>query len=306
MENRTQMSQIAFPTSGGERMPATASERVAPLYLNLLKHCLTRYIFPETYRRIDYPRMVTWRTPLYSLLRLMNRLLSLGNLELLRSVPFDPTLREIGKDKWPLYAETMIGIKRLDNLEQCIRAVVADNVPGDLIEAGVWRGGATIFMKGTLEALGETERCVWVADSFQGLPRPDADLYPEDDGDILWAFPALAVSAEEVRQNFQKYGLLDNRVRFLEGWFRETMPTAPIETLALLRVDGDLYESTILVLENLYPKVSPGGYVIIDDYALEGCRRAVDDFRARHALSEPLEQADWTCVFWRKASRVRN
>jgi O-methyltransferase len=85
----------------------------------------------------------------------------------------------------------------------------------------------------------------------------------------------LAVSLEQVKANFDRYGLLDDQVRFLKGWFRDTLPVAPIERLAVLRLDGDMYESPMDTLVNLYPKLSEGGYVIVDDYgAIPACRQA--------------------------------
>jgi O-methyltransferase len=215
--------------------------------------------------------------------------------------PFDLERRLQGRD-WPVTAETMIGLARLDNLESCVTHVIRDRVPGDLIETGVWRGGAAILMRAVLEAYGDTERQVWVADSFAGLPRPDADRYPADAGDSLWTHPELAVSLDEVKRNFAKYGLLGDRIRFLAGWFRDTLPTAPIERLAVLRLDGDLYESTMVGLTALYPKVSPGGFVIVDDYALETCRAAVDDYRAEHGIVDDIHVVDWTGVYWRKSA----
>ena len=81
----------------------------------------------------------------------------------------------------------MIGLKRLDNLERCVVRVLTDGVPGELVETGVWRGGATIFMRGVLKAYGVKDRTVWAADSFEGLPRPDASRHPADRGDLLYA-----------------------------------------------------------------------------------------------------------------------
>ena len=179
-------------------------------------------------------------------------------LRLMRWAPVDRERRAEGMD-WPLSAATMVGLRRLDNLQACIERLVAEDVPGDLIETGVWRGGASIFMRGALEAYGDRERTVWVADSFQGLPKPDGERYPRDEGDSLWRFRELAVPVEEVRRNFERFGLLDDRVRFLVGWFRDTLPNAPVERLALIRLDGDMYESTAVALESLYPKLSPGG-----------------------------------------------
>ena len=143
---------------------------------------------------------------------------------------------------------------------------------------------------------------MWVADSFQGLPAPSDD-HPADAGHDWSDVSALKVSADDVRANFDRYGLLDDRVRFLKGWFRDTLPAAPIDEIALLRLDGDLYESTIDALDSLYPKVSVGGYVLVDDYGgWEPCRAAVDDYRAAHGLTDQIVEVDWTGVHWRRSA----
>ena len=210
------------------------------------------------------------------------------------------TQREFGVD-WPGHAETMVGLRRLDNVEHCVHNVIRDNVPGDLVEAGVWRGGTAIFMRAVLAAYDEPVRRVWVADSFEGLPRPNADNFPADAGLDYTIHPELAVGVEQVRANFAKYGLLDDRVRFLPGWFKDTLPSAPIERLAVMRLDGDLYESTMDALEALYPRLSVGGYCIIDDYgALEACRRAVDDYRTANRITEEIRPVDWTGAYWQR------
>ena len=216
---------------------------------------------------------------------------------------FDPGLREKGGD-WPENAQTMIGLKRLDNLQFCVEDALARGVPGDLIETGVWRGGATIFMRAILKAHSVEDRRVWVADSFEGLPPPDPERYPQDRGDQLHTFDQLAVSVEQVRANFERYGLLDEQVGFLEGWFRDTLPEAPTERLAVVRLDGDMYESTMDALVNLYPKLSVGGYLIVDDYgAVPTCRQAVHDYREAHGVHEELRPIDWTGVFWQRSSK---
>ena len=202
---------------------------------------------------------------------------------------------------WLTPAHTMIGRKRLENIQFCLECVLADDIVGDVIETGVWRGGAAIFMRGILMAYGVTDRFVWVADSFEGLPPPDTANYPADTGLDLSQIAELAVSLETVQDNFSRYGLLDDQVRFLEGYFRDTLPFAPIQKLALLRLDGDLYESTIQSLTYLYPKLSPGGFVIVDDYnAIEPCKRAVHDYLETPDLSVELQPVDWTAVYWRK------
>lgn len=198
------------------------------------------------------------------------------------------------------HVHTMIGRQRLDHLHGCLDTILAEGIPGDVIETGVWRGGATLFMRAHLAAHGVTDRTVWVADSFNGLPRPSVK---EDIGYDLSKRhqPILAIDEARVRALFARYDLLDDQVRFLPGWFRDTLPAAPIKQLALLRLDGDLYESTMDALRALYDKVSPGGFIIIDDYgALPPCRRAVEDFRAERGIETPLEPIDWTGAAWRK------
>jgi O-methyltransferase len=197
----------------------------------------------------------------------------------------------------------MIGSRRLKALQEAVEQVLADDIPGDLIETGVWRGGACIMMRGVLAAYGVRDRTVWVADSFAGLPAPDAARYPADAGDAHHTWSALAVSEADVRENFRRYGLLDDQVRFLVGWFRDTLPTAPIERLAVLRLDGDMYGSTSEALNALYPRLSDGGFCIVDDYgAVEGCRRAIEDYRGAHRINDPLIKIDGAGVYWRKGA----
>ena len=214
---------------------------------------------------------------------------------------YDEKRRLLGRD-WPQHAHTMIGLTRLRHLRHCIDQILKDNIPGDFIETGVWRGGACIFMRAMLAAYGVRDRRVWVADSFKGLPPPQPDRFPADTGSSAHKVPFLAVSLEEVKRNFEKYGLLDEQVVFLKGWFRDTLPSAPVVQLALLRLDGDLYESTMDALTALYDKVSPGGFVVVDDYRLPTCQKAIHDFRVSRSISEPLEDIDLTGAFWRKAA----
>jgi O-methyltransferase len=267
----------------------------AGLYLELLKSVLTRDGFGNSYHPVAFSGRAT------KLLRPVADLLQAKfGVSMMRRAHPDAASEGRGLS---VEAETMVGRKRLDNLQHCIAEVIADAVPGDLIETGVWRGGATIFMRGVLKAHGDASRTVWVADSFRGLPPPDQEQYPADAGDRHFESSALAVSVDEVRANFRRYGLLDEQVRFLPGWFRDTLHTAPIDHLAVLRLDGDMYESTIVALDALYPKLSAGGYLIVDDYgAVEGCRRAVNDYRQRHEIDDPMEMIDWTGCFWRKTT----
>jgi O-methyltransferase len=157
-------------------------------------------------------------------------------------------------------------------------------------------------MRAVLVAHNDQNRMVWCADSFEGMPVPkDADTEISSSADFSDR-EYLAVSLDQVKINFDKFGLLDDRVRFLKGWFSDTLPNAPIQSLSLLRLDGDLYESTRDALVSLYHKVSPGGFVIVDDYnSWGGCHAAIDDFRKEHALTEPLVEIDSHSVFWQVA-----
>lgn len=196
---------------------------------------------------------------------------------------------------------SMIGRPRMDNLERCVRDVVANRVPGDLIETGVWRGGSTIFMRGLLKALDDPARKVYVADSFQGLPAPDPGRYPEDRGMELHLEADLAVGLEQVRDHFRRFGLLDDRVVFVPGWFRDTLPALAGHQWSVIRLDGDMYESTLDALTNLYDGLSVGGWLIVDDYQIPACRDAVQDFRRRRSIDDPITEIDWTGVFWQKS-----
>lgn len=272
------------------------SEDSPRLYLELLKRVLTRYGFESRYREFE-PRLDLRGR----LIAALNQYFRRRDVELVRRNQFNSESRRLGKD-WPPDAETMIGLARLDNLESGIRTILADGVGGDLLEAGVWRGGAGIFMAGVLHAFGARDRRVWLADSFQGLPRPSGAYEADVLGTPFWKFQELAVTEEEVVANFKKYGLWSpERVKILKGWFSSTLPDAPVEKLALLRLDGDMYESTIVALEALYPKLESGGFCIVDDYGeIPACAAAVTDYRERVGCNARVIAVDESCVYWRK------
>lgn len=280
---------------GASGAPGDAAE----LYLDLLKRCLTRTLHPDPYRRID-PMRGTWKRGVHLAHLPLRKALARAGVELVR-VTDSTDARVEGRDV-PGLAETMVGLERLDSLHACMRDVLEAEVPGDLLEAGVWRGGSAIFMRAALKAYGVEERTVWAADSFEGLPPPDVERYPDDEGDTFFQNPHLAVSLGEVKENFRRYGLLDERVCFLPGWFRDTLPSAPVERIAVLRLDGDMYESTIVALEALYDKVSIGGYVIVDDYFAvpTGAGRATNDFRTQRGVREELVRIDWGSAYWKR------
>ncbi len=215
---------------------------------------------------------------------------------------YNAKLREVGWD-WPSKAFTMVGRRRLRNFRDLIERSIADGVRGDIIETGVWRGGASILARAVLLAHDIGDRKVIVADSFEGLPPPKADLYPADHDSKLHEFSELAVSLEQVQENFRKFGLLDEQVVFLKGWFCDTMPLVPSTRFAVLRLDGDMYESTIDPLRHLYDRLSVGGWVIIDDYGfVEACKQAVHDFLDARGLNPVIHPIDGAGVYFQKES----
>ena len=269
------------------------------LYLDLIKKTVSFSLWEEpgipvevlNYQRPPFRRFV------FSALSSVFRLLG---MQLVRNVHYTREQLERG-GAVPMQAHTMIGMKRLDNLQRCTENALRDGVPGDLIETGAWRGGACILMRAVLAAHGVTDRRVFVADSFRGLPRPDEANYPKDAGDRHHEQRFLEASRAQVEKNFELYGLLDEQVVFLEGWFKDTLPEVPSQRFAVIRLDGDMYQSTMEALTHLYPKLSPGGYCIIDDYDIRNCREAVTDYRAERGIDEPIQPIDGSGVFWRKA-----
>jgi O-methyltransferase len=288
-----------------ENSATSTGSAIGDRYLDLMRDCLTRSAFPESWHPVAYPRG-SWRS--YALAPLQ-ALLRSKRMYLCRPFEYSASKRFTGFD-WPPEAETMIGLERLANLRKCCISAVKDEIPGDFCETGVWRGGACIYMRGILEAMRDASRSVWVCDSFEGLPKPThaADRKLDDSGEMnpagtLWRYKQLAVSLDEVKRNFARYGLLDDRVRFVEGWFGESLPRAPIRQLSVLRLDGDLYESTRDAMLNLYPKLSVGGYLIVDDYydSPDQSCKAIHDYRDEYGVKDSIERIDHRGVFWRRS-----
>jgi len=278
--------------SGTENTEAliTSSINNTDVYLELLKNCLTYQLWNA---KDGSAFEVSISKPLISFARVILRVKEFFKIS-------TPDNREFGLD-WPAKALTMAGKERLNNVEYCTKIVLQENILGDLIETGVWRGGCTIFMRALLKSYGDQERTVWVADSFEGMPKPDKQKYPADKKFDLSMWKTLAVTSDEVRENFKRFGLLDDKVKFLEGWFSETLPKAPIEKLAIIRLDGDLYESTMDALKHLYHKLSDGGFIIVDDYhCAEPCKQAIDEYRAENNITDEIVAIDWSAVYWRK------
>ncbi len=271
------------------------------MYLELLKRCLLNEIYLDDELRLLYLRDClsggeVFDYAVYHDIR-SARSEAFAALRASREIGRFPE-RNIHKSG---FSHTMIGRQRLDGLHNCLDIIVKKSIPGDFMECGVWRGGACILMAGFVKSHGISGRKVILADSFDGLPRSTLGqkVQPRLDKSV---FPELAVSLDEVRANFETYGLLDDNVHFLKGWFKDTLHGTPSDTLALLRLDGDLYESTTDSLTALYDRVAPGGIVIIDDWGvLPACRKAVEDFFAgRNEALPKMIKMDWSGVYFFK------
>jgi hypothetical protein len=296
-----QANEVAEPP------PSTLAPPGEDLYLDLLKKCLCASIYDES-AWIIWGQMSPTNSKMKPLEAIkekvklsVRQMLKKRSLFLVKHRRFNAREREEGLD-WPSFGYTMVGRRRLDNVHACVEDVLARGVPGDLIETGVWRGGTTILMRAILKKHGITDRSVWCADSFEGLPPPSAaDLAKQPDSETdLTDLEYLAVSLEQVQANFERFGLLDDQVKFLKGWFCDTLPTAPVGQIAVLRMDGDLYSSTMDTLNNLYAKMSPGGFVIVDDYhSWPSCKAAVDEYRQAHGITSPIIDIDPHSVYWK-------
>jgi len=267
---------------------------LSDLYLDLMERCLLGLIYKD-------PPLDPW----HGIIRdAEGRVVKLGEgigALTIDAGTFDAQTRHNGAD-WPATAHTMIGAKRLRNWRDVIESTIELGIPGDFVEAGVWRGGACILAAAILKSRCIQDRVVWACDSFEGLPPPDS-RFPSDAKDWHHKIGPLAVSLEQVQENFRTYDLLSPEVKFLKGWFKDTLQNAPIERIAVLRVDGDMYESTLDVLNALYSKVSSGGVVIIDDYnSVRGCQTATNDFRERLGITDPIIRIDPYGVYWEKTT----
>lgn len=220
-------------------------------------------------------------------------LLKIRLLQLMDITTEDAMFRRINGLDWNGY--TMIGLRRLDNLELLITDIIKNNIPGAIVEAGVWRGGAMIFANAVLKQLGE-ERNIYVCDIFSGtFPKPEREC---DEWTEKHDFSPLSVTWEEVVTNFQRFDLNTENVIFKAGWFSDTLPSIK-EPVAILRIDGDTYQSTMdsLILESQIPS---GGYIIMDDWAIEGSRKAFLDYFNGRVTETDVIPVDSLSVYWKK------
>jgi len=273
-------------------------DELKDIYLETVKKAVLHSLYEENFTIIRKPDNFD-KSLKHVLKNLIISFLNKNKLGLIKYKNRDEEEILDGKG-WPTFALSMIGQKRLDNIQFCAENIIKNNIEGDFIEAGVWRGGAAIFMKAILKTYG-VEKKVFVADSFDGLPKPDTDNYPADKGDEEYKWDYLRISLEQVIESFKRFNLFDDKVIFLKGWFRDTLKTEKINKLALVRLDGDMYESTWDGLISLYPKLENGGFLIIDDYwNNESCRKAVNDYFLDNNITKQIVKIDWTGAYVQK------
>jgi len=217
---------------------------------------------------------------------------------------FNANMRKGGTD-WTYLGDTMTGSKRIQNVWDLLSTVSREKIPGDYIETGVWRGGSSVFARAVMNVLGEVDRVSYVCDSFAGLPPGDRSLDRKDKGwDLMSGY--LAVSEYVVAGNFQKYGLLDSNVVFAKGFFNDTMPplSKHVKQFAVMRLDGDMYESTVDVLYHMYDKLSIGGFLIMDDWFGFPSRTACEDFFTVHGIQPKILPIDSYSIYWKKEEEI--
>ena len=213
-----------------------------------------------------------------------NALRVVGRAELLA----DRAFMEIYKRVFPY---TLTSIENVHTLYRATRYVAAQGIEGDFVECGVWRGGSSMTMALALLANGDSDRAIHLYDTFSGMTRPS-----REDGvsSGIWWLDVLDAPLEVVQENMRSTGLDPEKIVFVEGPVEETLPKARPEKIALLRLDTDFYESTYCELLHLYPRLSPGGVLIIDDYAFfSGCRTAVDQYFREHDVRMLLHRTDY-------------
>lgn len=245
-------------------------------------------------------------------MRIVERMLHRARIEVHRVGRREPERRTAVEDIDPWVAEiiekvrpfTMTSDERVSALCQAVRYVTRAKIPGDIVECGVWRGGSMMAAALTLLAEGDTSRTLLLYDTFEGMPPPtEIDratgsgksatllLQNADESSMIRAYASLA----EVSNNLALTKYPSDRVRFIKGNVEHTIPSMMPQQISVLRLDTDWYISTKHELNCLYPKLSVGGVLIIDDYGFwDGARRAVDEYIEDNGLHILLQRIDST------------
>ena len=192
---------------------------------------------------------------------------------------------------------TMTSTERIHALINAVRYLVSNQITGDFVECGVWKGGSVMAMALTLLELGRSDRRLFLFDTFSGMTPPgadDVDYLGQNAREILDTVRCIA-SQEEVEIALSRTGYARSQINFVKGRVEETIPLQAPDSVALLRLDTDWYESTRHELEHLFPRLARGGVIIIDDYGhWRGARRAVDEYLHEHNVRLLLHRIDYT------------
>lgn len=215
-----------------------------------------------------------------------------------------------------IYVYSMLDTVRLENIENAVYHVIDKNIPGDFVECGVWRGGTGILIKDMLNRMHILDRHVYLLDSFEGMENLDqsssiSDVHHPTDkicSDILnfvdqyFGLMLIQTSVGEVESNLKHFNCLDDRVHLIKGWFSDEFPFHKIDQISVLRMDCDYYYPTMICLKHLYPKISVGGVIILDEYYLDfmGERYAVDEFRKENNITSKIIRVDRNVAYWIK------
>lgn len=218
-----------------------------------------------------------------------------------RVVTFPPDYDQVSRDLFESVKHlTLTTHERVNALRLAVEHVVAAGIPGAIVECGVWRGGSMLAVARTLLAAGDTSRDLYLFDTFTTMPRPgpeDFDVYGRhvsEYHDVNVAHPYHSyLPLDTVRAVMEESGYPKERLHFVQGMVEDTIPASAPATIALLRLDTDLYVSTAHEMEHLYPRVSPGGVLLVDDYGdFQGAKKAVDEYLERHGIKLLLNRID--------------
>jgi O-methyltransferase/8-demethyl-8-(2,3-dimethoxy-alpha-L-rhamnosyl)tetracenomycin-C 4'-O-methyltransferase len=248
-------------------MDSASPDKSRDAYLDLVKRAITNYLYLGSDQAVEQFRCVTHY-----------------NLQ---------------TSKWKIDAlsrpKTLLTRSQLDLVQEAVLAVTRNNVPGDFLEAGIWRGGVIILMRALIDAYNIEGRKIVAADSFEGIPKNTRALNdPVDQWNDRWV-----ASLKEVKEGIARFGLLDYRIEFLPGYFEDSLKALKGRTFSVIRLDSDSYDSVETSLEYLYPLVPTGGFVIIDDWHLPGCRMAVTAYREQLGIRDEVHERDGN-AFWVK------
>lgn len=237
-----------------------------------------------------------------SLTKVIKKCVRSAGFEIRRYMPadFDTADQEVIRKVQPY---TMTSLERIYALCHAVRYVVKNGIPGDMVECGVWRGGSMMAVAYTLMAMGDTTRNLYLFDTYEGMTEPsEKDINRNgrparlkwqtrqtQNGINHWCYASL----EDVKQNMSLTGYPAERIHYVKGKVEETLPHPDIETIAVLRLDTDWYESTRAEMVHLFPRLTPGGILLLDDYGnWQGARQAVDEYLEENRVKLYLSRID--------------